>query len=62
MAKKKPAFTFSEEGMTIDDGLGYPKAYAKLCRSHNAFEPYSQGPPSIFVPYTLQPQEVSQIN
>ncbi|KAH7652116.1 hypothetical protein IHE45_20G100900 [Dioscorea alata] len=55
MATKKLAF--SEEEMTIDEGLGYPKAYAKLCRSHNAFEPYSQGPPSIFVPYTLQPQE-----
>ncbi|KAM0932597.1 hypothetical protein DsansV1_C42g0237971 [Dioscorea sansibarensis] len=54
-ATKKPAF--SEEEMTTDEGLGYPKAYAKLCRSHNAFEPYSQGPPSIFVPYTLQPQE-----
>ncbi|KAJ0985639.1 hypothetical protein J5N97_003995 [Dioscorea zingiberensis] len=48
---------FSEEEMVVDDGLGYPKAYAKLCRSHNALQPYNQGPPSIFVPYTLQPQE-----
>ncbi|WOL09012.1 hypothetical protein Cni_G17765 [Canna indica] len=47
----------TEEEMTIDDGLGYPKAYAKLCRNPSVLNPYAQGPPLTFLPYTLKPQE-----
>lgn len=53
------AFTGGE--MEIDDGLGYPKAYAKLCRDRSV-GPYSHGPPFTFVPYCLQQQEVREMN
>lgn len=48
---------FTEEGMAVDDGLGYPKAYAKLCRTPSVLNPYANGPPFAFLPYTLKPQE-----
>ncbi|XP_074577575.1 uncharacterized protein LOC141834008 [Curcuma longa] len=49
---------FAEEGgMAVDDGLGYPKAYAKLCRTPSVLNPYANGPPFAFLPYTLKPQE-----
>ncbi|CAL9061096.1 unnamed protein product [Musa banksii] len=48
---------FTEEEMAVDEGLGYPKAYAKLCRSPSVLSAYAQGPPFAFLPYTLQPQE-----
>ncbi|XP_050136050.1 uncharacterized protein LOC126611712 [Malus sylvestris] len=48
------AFTGGE--MEIDDGLGYPKAYAKLCRDRSV-GPYSHGPPFTFMPYCLQQEE-----
>ncbi|KAF8389034.1 hypothetical protein HHK36_025719 [Tetracentron sinense] len=47
--------SFTEEEMVIDEGLGYPKAYAKLCREPH-LNPYSHGPPFTFIPYILQPQ------
>lgn len=50
---------FTEEEMVVDEGLGYPKAYAKLCRSPSVLSAYAQGPPFAFLPYTLQPQEVN---
>ncbi|KAL6972829.1 hypothetical protein U1Q18_027003 [Sarracenia purpurea var. burkii] len=42
--------------MAIDEGLGYPKAYAKLCRDRSV-SPYSHGPPFTFTPYALQHNE-----
>ncbi|RRT85111.1 hypothetical protein B296_00000559, partial [Ensete ventricosum] len=48
---------FKEEEMAVDEGLGYPKAYAKFCRSPSVLSAYAQGPPFAFLPYTLQPQE-----
>ncbi|RWW14499.1 hypothetical protein BHE74_00000637 [Ensete ventricosum] len=48
---------FKEEEMAVDEGLGYPKAYAKFCRSPSVLSAYAQGPPFVFLPYTLQPQE-----
>nr|CAD1842975.1 unnamed protein product [Ananas comosus var. bracteatus] len=48
---------FTEEEMAVDEGLGYPKAYAKLCRNPNILNPYNHGPPFTFLPYVLQPQE-----
>ncbi|XP_008228627.1 PREDICTED: titin homolog [Prunus mume] len=49
-------YSFTADEMAIDDGLGYPKAYAKLCRDRSA-GPYSHGPPFTFMPYCLQQQE-----
>ncbi|KAH0982691.1 hypothetical protein GBA52_009868 [Prunus armeniaca] len=40
-------YSFTADEMAIDDGLGYPKAYAKLCRDRSA-GPYSHGPPFTF--------------
>lgn len=48
---------FSEEEMAMDEGLGYPKAYGKLCRDRS-FGPFSHGPPFTFTPYALNQQEV----
>ncbi|XP_059644574.1 uncharacterized protein LOC132286282 [Cornus florida] len=47
---------FTDEEMAIDEGLGYPKAYAKLCRDRS-ISPYINGPPFTFTPYALQQQE-----
>ncbi|KAI3444731.1 hypothetical protein Pfo_001396 [Paulownia fortunei] len=50
---------FTDEEMAIDEGLGYPKAYAKLCRDRS-FGPFSHGPPFTFTPYALVQQEDSR--
>lgn len=50
-------FTFTSEEMVVNDNLGYPKAYAKLCRDRG-FTPYSHGPPFNFLPYALHDDEV----
>ncbi|PIN20979.1 hypothetical protein CDL12_06337 [Handroanthus impetiginosus] len=52
-------FVFTEEEMAVDEGLGYPKAYAKLCRDRSV-GPFSHGPPFTFTPYALVPQEDSR--
>ena len=52
---------FSEEEVAIDEGLGYPKAYAKLCWNRG-LGPYSHGPPFTFTPYILQQHEVSELH
>ncbi|XP_057967869.1 uncharacterized protein LOC131157601 [Malania oleifera] len=49
-------YAFSEDELVVDQGLGYPKAYAKLCRDRHS-SPYIHGPPFTFTPYLLQPQE-----
>ncbi|XP_075501028.1 uncharacterized protein LOC142539445 [Primulina tabacum] len=51
---------FTEEEMAVDQGVGYPRAYAKLCRDRS-FGPYSNGPPFTFTPYALVQQEESRI-
>ncbi|XP_062194374.1 uncharacterized protein LOC133897599 [Phragmites australis] len=48
---------FTEEEKAVDDALGYPKAYARLCRGGAVGLPYSHGPPQAFFPYALQPHE-----
>ncbi|CAN4088896.1 unnamed protein product [Withania somnifera] len=48
---------FTPEEMVIDQGLGYPKAYAKLCKDQS-FGPFSRGPPFTFTPYALPQHEV----
>lgn len=45
--------------MAVDQSLGYPRAYAKLCKD-TSISPYSHGPPFTFTPYTLHPQEASR--
>ncbi|KAL6499401.1 hypothetical protein OROHE_026064 [Orobanche hederae] len=50
---------FRDEEITVDEGLGYPKAYAKLCRDRS-FGPFSHGPPFSFIPYGLDQQEDSR--
>ncbi|XP_058780506.1 uncharacterized protein LOC131654101 [Vicia villosa] len=52
-------FTFTSEEMVVNDNLGYPKAYAKLCRDRG-FSPYSHGPPFSFLPYALHDDEVER--
>uniref|UniRef100_A0ACD5VNX5 Uncharacterized protein n=2 Tax=Avena sativa TaxID=4498 RepID=A0ACD5VNX5_AVESA len=51
---------FTEEERAVDDALGYPKAYARLCRGAAGGAlglPYAHGPPHAFLPYVLQPHE-----
>ncbi|XP_010033909.2 myosin heavy chain, muscle [Eucalyptus grandis] len=45
-------YCFSEAEMEVDESLGYPVAYAKLCRDRGA-GPYAHGPPFAFTPYAL---------
>ncbi|XP_076902348.1 uncharacterized protein LOC143557067 [Bidens hawaiensis] len=52
---------FSAEELRVDEGLGYPKAYAKICRDRG-FGPYALGPPFTFTPYAIQPHQVSRAN
>ncbi|GER31213.1 hypothetical protein STAS_07196 [Striga asiatica] len=51
---------FTDEEMAVDEGLGYPKAFAKLCRDPG-FGPFSHGPPFAFNPYALGQQEDSKV-
>ncbi|EEF44715.1 conserved hypothetical protein [Ricinus communis] len=51
-------FEFKEEDMAIDEGIGYPKAYAKLCRDRGAAGSYSHGPPFTFIPFAMQHHEI----
>ncbi|KAK2974344.1 hypothetical protein RJ640_021200 [Escallonia rubra] len=50
---------FNEEEMVVDEGLGYPRAYARLCKDRS-FGPYSHGPPFTFTPYALHKHEASR--
>lgn len=51
-------YTFSEDDMVVDEGLGFPKAYAKICRDRAGVGLYSSGPPFCFTPFGLQEDEV----
>lgn len=50
-------YIFSEDDMVVDEGVGYPKAYARICRDRGVGL-YTHGPPFCFRPYSLQPDEV----
>ena len=54
------AYAFTKEDMRVDQNLGYPRSYAKLCND-TSISPYSHGPPLCFIPYTLPPQEVLNV-
>ncbi|XP_038881153.1 titin homolog isoform X2 [Benincasa hispida] len=49
---------FSEEDMAIDEAVGHPQAYAKLCRDRQAGL-YTHGPPFTFTPYSLKKRETA---
>ncbi|KAG4947900.1 hypothetical protein AAZX31_15G011400 [Glycine max] len=49
-------YGFLPEEMAVNENLGYPKAFAKLCRDRG-FGPYSHGPPFSFIPYALSEDE-----
>ncbi|KAL6205146.1 hypothetical protein ACLB2K_022409 [Fragaria x ananassa] len=49
-------YAFTQEELNISDGVGYPNAYAELCR-HCRAGLYSHGPPFTFMPYCLQQQQ-----
>jgi len=57
----------TEEERVVDQELGYPRGYAKLCRHALAgmiegfSMPFSAGPPQRFVPYSLAPVDVSSL-
>ncbi|PWA76590.1 hypothetical protein CTI12_AA230870 [Artemisia annua] len=50
---------FSADELRVDEGLGYPKAYAKICRDRG-FGPYGHGPPFTYTPYVLQSIQASR--
>ncbi|XP_002973051.2 uncharacterized protein LOC9637498 [Selaginella moellendorffii] len=59
---------FSDEDRGVDPHLGYPRAYAKLCRNACAWLqlqgfllPHADGPPRAFLPYTARPEEVAKL-
>ena len=52
-------YGFLPEEMAVNENLGYPKAFAKLCRDRG-FSPYSHGPPFTFIPYVLPEDEVNK--
>uniref|UniRef100_A0A803LN79 Uncharacterized protein n=1 Tax=Chenopodium quinoa TaxID=63459 RepID=A0A803LN79_CHEQI len=53
------AYAFGKEDLAVDQSLGYPRAYAKLCKD-TSISPYCHGPPFTFTPYSLHPQEASR--
>ena len=50
-------YGFTPDEMAVNENLGYPKAYARLCRN-KALGSYSHGPPFTYMPYALQEDEV----
>ncbi|CAN6442056.1 unnamed protein product [Victoria cruziana] len=52
---------FTEEEMVVEQTLGFPIAYAKLCRDPNLGNPYIRGPPFTFTPYILEPREALRV-
>ncbi|KAK8629106.1 hypothetical protein V6N13_077960 [Hibiscus sabdariffa] len=49
-------YAFGDEEMVIDEGLGHPRAYAKIYRNRS-LGPYNHGPPFTFIPYVLHQNE-----
>ncbi|KAK9101875.1 hypothetical protein Sjap_019129 [Stephania japonica] len=53
--------TFTAEEMELDQGLGYPKAYSKLCRDITLY-PFTHGPPFPLPPReALRARELDQM-
>jgi hypothetical protein len=52
----------TDEEKAVDEELGYPHGYAKLCRHAAAqlqglLTPFTEGPPQRFLPYALQTED-----
>lgn len=59
----KMLLSLSDEEKAVDPQLGYPVAYAKLCRHavtqpQGILTPFAEGPPQRFVPYAPPSEEV----
>jgi len=58
----------SEEERVVDQELGYPRCYGKLCSRAFAgadlgfFTPFTAGPPQRFVPYSPPAEDVSSLS
>jgi len=58
----------SEEERVVDQELGYPRCYGKLCRRAFSgadvgfFTPFIAGPPQRFVPYSPPAEDVSYLS
>ncbi|KAL1298134.1 hypothetical protein HN51_042541 [Arachis hypogaea] len=52
-------YGFTQEEMAVTENLGYPKAYAKLCRDRG-FTPYRHGPPFTFIPHALHEDDAER--
>ena len=53
----------TEEERVVDNQLGYPRGYGKLCRHayiqmQGLITPYTEGPPQRFQPYSPLEEEV----
>ncbi|KAJ6711745.1 TRICHOHYALIN [Salix purpurea] len=51
-------YAFKVEDMEIDEGFGFPRAYAKLCRDRGIVGTCTHGPPFAFTPYAMEQHEV----
>ncbi|KAI4331470.1 hypothetical protein MLD38_029659 [Melastoma candidum] len=51
-------FDFSAEDMAVSQSLGYPAAYAKLCKDRAEAEVFVNGPPFSFSPYGPSQDEI----
>ncbi|GLU22146.1 hypothetical protein SLE2022_382420 [Rubroshorea leprosula] len=49
-------YAFTHDDLAIDECLGHPRAYAKICRDRSA-GPYTLGPPFTYTPYAFQQNE-----
>lgn len=49
--------SFTEDELAVNESVGYPRAYLKLCRDHSV-GPYCRGPPFTYTPYSLEQDEV----
>uniref|UniRef100_A0A7N1A8W3 Uncharacterized protein n=1 Tax=Kalanchoe fedtschenkoi TaxID=63787 RepID=A0A7N1A8W3_KALFE len=45
--------------LVVDEDLGYPRAYARLCRD-GSYSSYRNGPPSAFLPYALRSEQAAR--
>ncbi len=57
----------TDEEKAVDEELGYPHGYAKLCRHAAAqlqglLTPFTEGPPQRFLPYAPQTEDVSSFS
>ncbi|KAB1218628.1 hypothetical protein CJ030_MR3G026508 [Morella rubra] len=52
--------SFTEDELAVNESVGYPRAYLKLCRDHSV-GPYCRGPPFTYTPYSLEQDEALRV-